>query len=399
MRQKVLKGGWPHRPPVGYTVVRSADGKDSGIEIDPRSGPLVREAFELYATGRWGVRALSDHLFGQGLRSKTGNPVPHSYVRKILCNPFYSGVVRWNGKQYPGRHPVLVPNDLFDRVQATVRRRVGNGKPRITGTAFPLKLVAVCALCRGSMTAERHDSWSYYRCCRRMHNRRSCQARFCNAKVAHADVEAICHELRLVPPLRDAIERAALKLIQDRAATRVDAAVRLKRQRARLVQQEMELTQSFVEGRIKADTFEQLGAELRMEIDAVKAKLEESNVDTDGRLRQSITQVLHDAEAVWGLFKILDAARQAALLSAVFEVIVLGPKGVAGYSLRQPFAALFEVAPQAHDVETDTVRRLAEQIIQTATTSPATSTSDPSVNVSLGAKSEVASRRAPELAA
>ena len=63
----------------------------------------------------------------------------------------------------------------------------------------------MCALCLGNMTAERHESWSYYRCCRRMQNKKSCQARFCNAKVAHAEVEAICRELSLAPPLKDAI--------------------------------------------------------------------------------------------------------------------------------------------------------------------------------------------------
>jgi DNA invertase Pin-like site-specific DNA recombinase len=45
MRQKVLHGGWPHRPPRGYRTVRN--GLRSTFMIDETDGPLIRKAFEL----------------------------------------------------------------------------------------------------------------------------------------------------------------------------------------------------------------------------------------------------------------------------------------------------------------------------------------------------------------
>ena len=55
MEQKVKKGGIPSRAPIGYVNVQSFDGQTSkpvrSIAVDPVRAPLVRWAFEAYATG------------------------------------------------------------------------------------------------------------------------------------------------------------------------------------------------------------------------------------------------------------------------------------------------------------------------------------------------------------
>src|SRR5262249_8045572 len=71
MRQKVLNGGWPHRPPRGYMLVQRADGVAHEIEIHPKDGPLMRRAFELYASGWHSMKGVAALLAREGLLSRT----------------------------------------------------------------------------------------------------------------------------------------------------------------------------------------------------------------------------------------------------------------------------------------------------------------------------------------
>jgi DNA invertase Pin-like site-specific DNA recombinase len=52
--QKLKSGWWPAQAPTGYRNVRgSGERREATVEVDPVKGPLVRQAFELYATGDW----------------------------------------------------------------------------------------------------------------------------------------------------------------------------------------------------------------------------------------------------------------------------------------------------------------------------------------------------------
>ena len=79
-REEVKKGiyGWlkrgyyPFNAPVGYLN----RGRHKFKEIDPVAGPLVAQAFELYATGRYSIDALRVALADKGLvRSGVSNGV------------------------------------------------------------------------------------------------------------------------------------------------------------------------------------------------------------------------------------------------------------------------------------------------------------------------------------
>src|SRR5712692_8125621 len=121
MRQKLLRGGWPHLPPCGYVSVKNPDGRGSHVEVHPRRGPMVTRAFDLYSTGNYSLRALAGRLAADGLVTKTGHPWPQSNVRRLLTNPFYVGRVVSKGLDLPGQHPPLISLNVFERVQTLVQ--------------------------------------------------------------------------------------------------------------------------------------------------------------------------------------------------------------------------------------------------------------------------------------
>lgn len=266
MRQKIIKGGWPHRVPRGYAIIKTVSDRSGSIEVHPKDGPLMKRAFELYATGWYSVESLAKRLARDGLRAQNGTPVAHSHLGRLLANSFYAGVVRWHDVEYPGSHPALVSRELFDKVQGVLRQRFRNPGPKgsvING--FPLRGLAICASCRGRMTSERHGKWAYYRCSRQTFRRELCGARFCNADRAHRDVERICRRVKIDRGLAVRIAEAARALIVQRVA---EARVRCENARvdeARLLDTEMHLAEAFAAGDVAPGSYNIRVSELRAE--------------------------------------------------------------------------------------------------------------------------------------
>lgn len=105
--------------PTGYTNLRTPD--ESQIETDPKLGPLVREAFELAAQG-CSLRAILAELTPKGLVSRNGKPMGPSALRNILTNPFYIGLIRYQGRIYPGKHRPLISQSIFKRILSRLQK-------------------------------------------------------------------------------------------------------------------------------------------------------------------------------------------------------------------------------------------------------------------------------------
>jgi site-specific DNA recombinase len=84
------------------------------------TAPAVQAAFRLRARG-WPLGRIREALDAQGTRSSRGKPLSRQALRAIFANPFYAGVVRLNGKLYPGKHQPLVSGELFDAASALAR--------------------------------------------------------------------------------------------------------------------------------------------------------------------------------------------------------------------------------------------------------------------------------------
>ena len=133
--QKAKSGGTIGRAPLGYLNVRRVEnGRESRtVEVDPVRGPLMKWAFEAYATGDWTLRPLLDELTKRGLRSQgtrknPEKPLEVSHLHKLLRHPYYKGIVRYRGVEYPGRHELLVDEATWQRVQELLASKNQSGE-------------------------------------------------------------------------------------------------------------------------------------------------------------------------------------------------------------------------------------------------------------------------------
>ncbi len=122
--EKAKQGGTPFQAPIGYTnVIERINRREvRSVILDAVRAPLVRWAFERYATGDYGQRQLCEALARRGLRSRIRRrsvvaPLSLGGLNKMLTNRYYMGYVRYMGVEYKGRHQPIVTSSVFAAVQ------------------------------------------------------------------------------------------------------------------------------------------------------------------------------------------------------------------------------------------------------------------------------------------
>lgn len=156
---RLKQGIYPFSAPRGYLDCGGGRPK----AIDPVLGPLVRQAFELYATGKFSLNLLRMEMAQQGLRSSANSPLSLDAISSILRNPFYIGIIRikTTGERFEGKHEPLIPQMLFNRVQDVLSGRL---YPRVEVHRYLFRRLIKCAKCGRSLTGERQKGTVYYRC-------------------------------------------------------------------------------------------------------------------------------------------------------------------------------------------------------------------------------------------
>ena len=151
MGEKAKRGGTLGRAKLGYTNVRERfEGREvRTVALDLERAPFIALAFELYATGEYSLQRLADELTDRGLRTRPGRypagPVSDSKLGTMLRDRYYLGVVTYRA-EYAGRHPALVSQELFDRVQAILDASGVSGERRRTHDHY-LKGTVWCHRC------------------------------------------------------------------------------------------------------------------------------------------------------------------------------------------------------------------------------------------------------------
>lgn len=204
MTQKAKMGGWPTRAPVGYLNVREkAAGRGTArVVLDPERALLVREAFRLYATGDYSLQELQAAMTAKGLTSpyarRPGAPLSVSKLAEMLQNPFYTGVVEWNGVRYPGQHKPLISEALSEQTQDVFRARDRAGVRERRHDHY-LKGVLLCGECgrRLSLTLAK-GRYLYFFCLgQRGTNKTGCRQPYLAAEAAEALVEDLYRRIEL----------------------------------------------------------------------------------------------------------------------------------------------------------------------------------------------------------
>src|SRR5262249_26552565 len=150
MKTALGRGAWPFPPCLGYLKILQADGR-SRIVQDPKIAPLIKQAFELFATGRYDKVEVLRIVSATGLLSKKGKKLSAQSFGCLLKNQFYAGKLLVKGWEVDakGAFEPIVTEELFRVVQAILSgRRPTLMTRRRNNPAFPLNRFVKCGCCQ-----------------------------------------------------------------------------------------------------------------------------------------------------------------------------------------------------------------------------------------------------------
>ena len=333
---RIKQGFYPLPAPIGYLDRGGGQVK----EPDPARAPLVRSAFELYATGTYSLETLAEELHLRGLRNRHGGRVSVNGMSKILNNPFYIAIIRLTttGETFSGEHQPLIRKSLFDRVHGIL---TGKLNARSQRHEFLYRRLFKCRDCGLSLIGETRKSLVYYRC-----HTKSCPTT-CIREETISDVvtRAMC---RLT--LNDAERTYAAARIEamtaDWQAEQASQAKAMELQRAQLNERLSHLTDAFIERLIDRELFEERKDALllqRKDLDEKMAIFKEEERSFAERLRY----ILGLCGAAHFLHKTGLPEEKRSLIEIVTSDRVGSGKNV-GITLAEPFLTVANRSENSH---------------------------------------------------
>lgn len=303
---RLKQGLYPIRAPIGYLDCGGGQPKTP----DPKMAPMVREAFELYATGNYSLIRLVDEMYRRGLRNRDGKKVSLNGLSTMLNNPFYTGMIRIkkSGDCFPGVHIPIIGARLFDIVQ-----RVLDGKVvvRTKRHEFTFSRMIRCIFCGKTVMAEIQKGHVYYRC-----HTSGCKTKTIREERIEEALESAFEPLRFN---EDEIAYIKEWFVQARANAHARMAEQREAYRLQIAQTRdrlARLTDAYLDGTIDKPVHAERRARLIVEENELKRCLQNIDAGTDESLAR-LEKYLELIQATSNLYKLALPLEKRALVKTL----------------------------------------------------------------------------------
>lgn len=144
--------------PLGYKI------EDKKLVIDPKTAPIVKEAFAKYADGET-VAEICRQFNARGYKTSKGTAFGKSSFTKIFRNERYIGVYTFHDYRAEDAIPAIIDKDLWDRVQLRVgkiKKAPARNKAKVV---YLLSGKIFCGHCGSKMNGNCNaGNYYYYQC-------------------------------------------------------------------------------------------------------------------------------------------------------------------------------------------------------------------------------------------
>lgn len=264
---RLKQGLYPLPAPIGY----SDKGRGQPKVPDAVHGELVRQAFELYASGHYSLATLGDEMQRRGLRNRRGGRVTRNGLSVMLNSLFYTGIVEIKKTQevFQGIHEPLISKLLYERTQLALK---GKTQDRHHLHQFLFQKLWTCRHCQSTLIGEHQKGHVYYRC-----HTRSCETKCIREEVLERVITDVLQRIHLGPKelryLRFQLNQQETEWVRSQEAQREAVKLRQAQLRDRLNR----LTDALLDGLVDREQFAQRKAALLLE----QSELESSTKQPD----------------------------------------------------------------------------------------------------------------------
>lgn len=322
---RLKQGIYPLPAPIGYRDTGAGKPK----EIDPVMGPLVRQAFEHYATGQYSVRILAKRMHGIGLRSRGNKRLSRNAWCNMLSNPFYLGLIRIKktGEVFDGAQVPLIKRATFDRVQNVLHGKAAGRKVRHD---YLLRRRLRCVGCNYSLIGERQKGRVYYRC----------QKRDCPTTTIREDraEDRILDEFEplFLSPEELAVARKKVAELERNSENEQEKLLRsFELSLAQIEDRLNRLTDAYLDSVLDRETFEQRKKALLLEKKDLEERREEFQKNGSA-VPDRVREFLELAESAWLGYKLGEPEEKRDLLEKLTSNRFVSPKNLM-VELKKPF--------------------------------------------------------------
>jgi len=352
MNQKAQSGGTTYMAPVGYQHVRQVqNGREvRAVEPDPKRAPLVKWAFEAYATGEWTLRRLLTELSERGL---TGRPGPHrparpiaiSALHKVLSNSYYIGIVTYRGVSYPGKHEPLISEQLFAQVQAVLTAHNSAGERQHKHNHY-LKGSVYCGSCGRRLAIENSRSrngniYDYFYCLGRQYDRGSCSWSVVRVRKVERLVADHYRSVQLPPERIDEVRESLRAALSVRRAEAEAAEKSLTLRIERLTSERQKLLQLHYAEAVPVDLFKQEQERITRELKQAHGLLADVSIEFEA-IEQNLSRALELARDCHAAYEAAGPNTRRLFNQAFFEKLYLHDDGEVTHDLAEPFKILLD---------------------------------------------------------
>jgi site-specific DNA recombinase len=260
---RLKQGIYPFGAPIGY--LDNGGGKLKTLDVN--QGPLVKQAFQLYATNKYNLESLTKTMQELGLKNTKGNPISLTTLAKILNNAFYAGVLKVKGKTFQGIHVPLISSALFSQVQDILQ---GKTNTRIIKHDFIFRRLVKCAGCGYSLIAETQKGNVYYRC----HIKECSTKTIREVRIKKKIIKSFKH-VQIHPIENQILNELLLEAQNNWSESQQGIKESLIMQQGLLIQKRERLVEAFLENVIDNVQFEEKKEKLLIEEQGLKQKIEQ----------------------------------------------------------------------------------------------------------------------------
>ena len=362
--QKAKKGGTPFKAPIGYLNSRDwIDGREiRTITTDPERAPLVKLAFDLYATGNYALSDLATILEARGLRSRPSRNRPETVLgtnrlSSMLRNDYYIGVVHYAGETYQGRHEPLVDPATFKKVQRILDAQRQSGE-RSWRHHHYLRGSLVCAECGRRLFFTRNRGrrgglYDYFICggrhahiCKQPHHR---------AHAVEAAIERRYATIQLTDHQRERVRDALTQHLDALAKVAEKETARARAELTRLDNEERKLLAAHYADRISDHIYTEEQARIRRQRDAADDLLRRHQIKHDAIL-ETLEHALQLTDNIQAAYLQADNTERRLLNQALFEHFEIDTEEIDQHQLAPPFAQIAVLNDHfEHDASTATL--------------------------------------------
>ena len=328
MYGRLKQGLLPLPAPLGY--LDNGGGKPK--TVCPISGPLIRRAFEAYATGQYSLHMLADEMHELGVRSRFGARVPHGAWARIIRNPFYMGLIRLKSTEecFQGIHEPLITSAIYDSVQEVLAGRM----PKRTRVHdFTYRRIFHCRHCGNLLIGERQKGHVYYRC-----HTRNCRRSCLREEALESALLDALRQLEFSPQEIRLLRMEAEKLCCLRASNQ-DQLLDSLRLRNDATRSRLErLTDAYIDRMLTKDAFESRRKDLIREQLTIADEIRRLE-SGDGDVNASIESILELAISVYSTYELSKATEKRELVKNIFSNRTVAGKSI-GLTMRKPYRAM-----------------------------------------------------------